>query len=59
VLFRSHAGFSLAFTTREGFATLDGDPFQTPRFMMLESISDAELAHRLVHSWHAAVEASA
>lgn len=47
------AGFSLAFTTREAFATLDGDPFQMPRFMMLESISDVELAHRLVHSWHA------
>jgi peptidoglycan/xylan/chitin deacetylase (PgdA/CDA1 family) len=51
-------GFSLAFTTREAFATLNGDPFQIPRFMMLEGISDVELAHRLVHSWQPA-EASA
>lgn len=45
------AGFDLAFTTREAFATLHDDPFQMPRFMMLDSISDVELAHRLVHSW--------
>ena len=49
-----NAGFDLAFTTREAFATLKDDPFQIPRFMMLEGISDVELAHRLVHSWHAA-----
>jgi peptidoglycan/xylan/chitin deacetylase (PgdA/CDA1 family) len=47
-------GFTLAFTTREAFATLHDDPFQTPRFVMLGSVSDVELAHRLVHSWRAA-----
>ena len=45
------AAFSLAFTTAEAFGTLDGDPFQIPRFVMLESVDDVELAHRLSHSW--------
>jgi peptidoglycan/xylan/chitin deacetylase (PgdA/CDA1 family) len=48
------AGFTLAFTTREAFATIHDDPFQTPRFVMLDSVGDVELAHRLVHSWHTA-----
>ena len=46
------AGFTLAFTTHESFAALDGDPFQIPRFVMLDAVGDVELAHRLVHSWH-------
>jgi peptidoglycan/xylan/chitin deacetylase (PgdA/CDA1 family) len=46
------AGFDLAFTTGEAFASVNGDPFQLPRFMMLDSVDTAELAHRLVHSWH-------
>ncbi len=46
------AGFSLAFTTAPSFATLQDDPFQIPRFVMLESVDDVELAHRLLHSWH-------
>ena len=50
------AGFTSAFTTGESFATLDGDPFQIPRFVMLESVGDVELAHRLLHSWHASGE---
>jgi peptidoglycan/xylan/chitin deacetylase (PgdA/CDA1 family) len=45
------AGFGLAFTTEDAFATLDDDPFQIPRFMMLDSVDDVELAHRLSHSW--------
>jgi len=48
------AGFTLAFTTRESFATLDVNLFQIPRFVMLDSVGDVELAHRLVHSWPAA-----
>lgn len=50
------AGFTSAFTTGESFATLDGDPFQIPRFVMLESVGDVELAHRLLHSWRASGE---
>jgi peptidoglycan/xylan/chitin deacetylase (PgdA/CDA1 family) len=50
-----HAGFDLAFTTGISFATLDCDLLQIPRFMMLDTVSDVELAHRLVHSWHAGV----
>ena len=45
------AGFSFAFTTGETFGTTTGDPFQIPRFVMLESVDEAELAHRLSHSW--------
>jgi hypothetical protein len=49
------ARFDLAFTTGASFATPECDPFQIPRFMMLDAIGDVELAHRLVHSWHAGV----
>ena len=52
------AGFSLAFTTGEAFGTVDGDPFQIPRFLMLESVDAVELAHRLSHSWLSADAAS-
>jgi peptidoglycan/xylan/chitin deacetylase (PgdA/CDA1 family) len=45
------AAFSLAFTTGGSFGTVNGDPFQIPRFVMLESVDDVELAHRLSHSW--------
>src|SRR5438105_466966 len=47
------AGFDLAFTTNPSFVPGEVDPFQIPRFVMLGSVDDAELAHRLVHSWHA------
>ncbi len=50
------AGFALAFTTVPSFAALDGDPHQIPRFVMLDSVNDVELAHRLLHSWHGAGE---
>jgi len=49
------AGFDFAFTTDASFATPESDPFQIPRFMMLDTVGDVELAHRLVHSWHAGV----
>jgi len=49
------ARFDLGFTTGASFATVDGDPLQIPRFMMLDAVGDVELAHRLVHSWHAGV----
>jgi peptidoglycan/xylan/chitin deacetylase (PgdA/CDA1 family) len=49
------ARFDLAFTTGAAFATLECDPLQIPRFMMLDTVGDVELAHRLVHSWHAGV----
>jgi peptidoglycan/xylan/chitin deacetylase (PgdA/CDA1 family) len=48
------AGFDLAFTTGGSFATLECDPLQIPRFMMLDSVGDVELAHRFVHSWRSA-----
>jgi peptidoglycan/xylan/chitin deacetylase (PgdA/CDA1 family) len=46
------AGFDAAFTTVSSFAPPHGDPWQIPRFVMLESVNAAELAHRLTHSWH-------
>lgn len=49
------AEFDLAFTTHASFATRDSDPLQIPRFMMLDTVGEVELAHRLVHSWHAGV----
>jgi peptidoglycan/xylan/chitin deacetylase (PgdA/CDA1 family) len=45
--------FTLAFTTEQCFGAVDGDPYQIPRFVMLESVDDVELAHRLSHSWRA------
>jgi peptidoglycan/xylan/chitin deacetylase (PgdA/CDA1 family) len=50
-----HARFDLAFTTGASFAALECDPLQIPRFTMLDTVGDVELAHRLVHSWHAGV----
>jgi peptidoglycan/xylan/chitin deacetylase (PgdA/CDA1 family) len=49
------AGFDIAFTTDASFATTRCDPFQIPRFIMLDTVSEVELAHRLVHSWHGSV----
>jgi peptidoglycan/xylan/chitin deacetylase (PgdA/CDA1 family) len=48
------AGFDLAFTTAGAFARLSDCAFEIPRFTMLDSVQDAELAHRLLHSWPAA-----
>ena len=49
------AGFDLAFTTAASFAVPHGDPLQIPRFTMLDTVGEVELAHRLVHSWRAGV----
>jgi peptidoglycan/xylan/chitin deacetylase (PgdA/CDA1 family) len=49
------ARFDLAFTTAGSYATLECDPLQIPRFLMLDTVGDVELAHRLVHSWYAGV----
>jgi peptidoglycan/xylan/chitin deacetylase (PgdA/CDA1 family) len=49
-----NAGFDLAFTTRQSFVTGHASPLEIPRFLMLDSVDDVELAHRLVHSWPAA-----
>ena len=47
------AGFAVAFTTGQSFAGADCSAYEMSRFVMLESIDDAELAHRLSHSWQA------
>jgi peptidoglycan/xylan/chitin deacetylase (PgdA/CDA1 family) len=44
------AGITTAFTTLEGFAAR-GAALERTRFVMLDSIDDAELAHRLAHAW--------
>lgn len=45
------AGIEFAFSTESRFADRTGDPLDVPRFMMLDDISEAELAHRLSYSW--------
>lgn len=45
------AGFDLGFSTVEAFASATGNPYEIPRFTMLESTDGAELAHRLAHAW--------
>src|SRR5262245_34097651 len=47
------AGFDVAFTTGASYAAPQCDPLQIPRFTMLDTVGEVELAHRLVHSWHA------
>jgi peptidoglycan/xylan/chitin deacetylase (PgdA/CDA1 family) len=46
------AGFDLGFTTAQTFAAVDCPALEIPRFVMLDSIDDVELAHRLSYSWH-------
>src|SRR6266850_1794000 len=46
------AGFDLGFTTKPGFAALDCPAYEIPRFVMLDSVDEVELAHRLSYSWH-------
>ena len=46
------AGYRCAFSTESAFAKSSGDRWQLPRFVMLNGIDEAELLHRLAHSWH-------
>ena len=48
----AEAGFRYAFSTLQQFARLDCDRFEIPRFVMLDGVDEAELAHRLAYSWH-------
>ena len=48
------ARFDLAFTTGASFARAECDPLQIPRFTMLDTVGDVELAHRLMYSWRSA-----
>ena len=43
--------FTLAFSTRAGFAGADESRWECSRFLMLAGLSAAELAHRLCYSW--------
>jgi len=49
-LVRAH-NFTLAFSTRAGFAGADESRWECSRFLMLAGLSAAELAHRLCYSW--------
>jgi len=51
VAIAASAGFSDAFTTRGAFARADEPPLERSRFIVLASVSAAELAHRIVYSW--------
>jgi peptidoglycan/xylan/chitin deacetylase (PgdA/CDA1 family) len=48
------AGFKYGFSTYQQFASRDCSPFEIPRFVMVDGIDEAELAHRLAHSWRVA-----
>ena len=45
------AGIDMAFTTREEFARPDEPPLERSRFLMLDTLSASEVAHRLAYSW--------
>jgi peptidoglycan/xylan/chitin deacetylase (PgdA/CDA1 family) len=45
------AGVTAAFTTADGWATREEPALERSRFMMLDSIDVAELAHRLCYAW--------
>ncbi len=45
------AGIDIAFTTRPAFATRLEPPLERSRFLVLDNLTDAELAHRLTYSW--------
>jgi peptidoglycan/xylan/chitin deacetylase (PgdA/CDA1 family) len=46
------AGFDLAFSTQPSLARTDDGSFDVPRFVVLDAVTDVELAHRLTHSWN-------
>jgi peptidoglycan/xylan/chitin deacetylase (PgdA/CDA1 family) len=45
------AGIDIAFTTREEFARSDEPALERSRFVMLDTLSGGELAHRMTYSW--------
>jgi peptidoglycan/xylan/chitin deacetylase (PgdA/CDA1 family) len=45
------AGYSCAFTAKEGFSPRGCMSFAMPRFFVMRSLGVAELAHRLTYSW--------
>lgn len=44
-------GIDVAFTTRPAFAVASEPALERSRFVVLDGLSDAELAHRLTYSW--------
>jgi peptidoglycan/xylan/chitin deacetylase (PgdA/CDA1 family) len=45
------AGYSCAFTAKEGFSPRTRMSFAMPRFFVMRGLGVAELAHRLTYSW--------
>ena len=45
------AGIDVAFNTRPAFAVPSEPPLERSRFLVLDGLSEAELAHRLTYSW--------
>ena len=45
------SGVDVAFTTREEFARQDEPSLERSRFLVLDTLTDSELAHRLTYSW--------
>jgi peptidoglycan/xylan/chitin deacetylase (PgdA/CDA1 family) len=47
----SDVGIDTAFTTQPRFAAASEPPLERSRFLVLDDLSEAELAHRLTYSW--------
>ena len=45
------AGIDIAFTTRSAFSRSYEAPLERSRFLVLDDLSEAELAHRFAYSW--------
>jgi peptidoglycan/xylan/chitin deacetylase (PgdA/CDA1 family) len=45
------AGVDIAFSTRPAFSVPSEPPLERSRFVVLDDLTDAELAHRLTYSW--------
>ena len=47
----SELGIETAFTMRVSFARPDEPALERSRFLIVDEVSGAELAHRLAHTW--------
>ena len=45
------SGVDVAFCTRPAFSVPSDPPLERSRFVVLDDLTDAELAHRLAYSW--------
>jgi peptidoglycan/xylan/chitin deacetylase (PgdA/CDA1 family) len=51
VAIASNLGFTVGFTTRNDFSRTTEPPLEQSRFVVLSSVTAAELAHRIAYAW--------